>query len=74
MDDSVVVLNLKNGFYYILNETSSKIWELFFVKKCSLPETVSEIAKLYDIEVETVQKDVDEEIEYWLNEKLIMKS
>ncbi len=75
LDDSVVVLNLKSGYYYILNTTSSCIWDSLFAKKMDIAGTLDNLAGLYsDIKRETLEKDVSEEINYWIKEKLILAS
>jgi len=75
LEREVVVLNLKSGLYYVLNETSSRIWELLFVKNEDVPKAASIIADEYRLDNdEGVRKDIEEQVEYWLAESLIAKT
>ena len=75
IENEVVVLNLKNGLYYVLNETAIRMWEWLFVNKKSLSKIVSNIASEYQVEdKDMIKKDVDEQLDYWIKENLIVKA
>ncbi|MDR1543752.1 MAG: PqqD family protein [Prevotellaceae bacterium] len=71
LKDNVVAVNLDNGNYYTFNFTASLIWQYLDQNK-----TIAEIEQLINTQfpdTETVEKDVEEIISYWLPEKLISK-
>ena len=75
LESEVVVLNLQNGLYYVLNETASKIWEWLFVSKKSITKVISSLASEYHIDdKEMLKKDLDEQLDFWLKENLIEKA
>ncbi len=61
-DETVVLLNLKDGQYYALNEVGGRVWEL-----CDGSNSVRDIVTLlcgeYDAPRETIQEDVHEVLE-----------
>ena len=61
-DETVVLLNLKDGQYYALNEVGGRVWEL-----CDGSSTVRTIVTLlcseYDAPRETLEADVMEILE-----------
>lgn len=72
LENEVVVLNLKNGLYYVLNGTASKIWEWHLVNKKNIPKLISFFADDYQMdEKDTIKKDIEEQLDFWLKEKLI---
>jgi hypothetical protein len=74
-ENEVMVLNLDNGLYYVLNETASIMWKWLFINKKSLSKVVSTIASGYHEEdKEMIKKDVDEQLDYWIKENLIVKT
>lgn len=74
LENEVVVLNLKNGLYYVLNETASRMWEWLFVNKISIPKVISSLVNMYKIDDDMIKKDIDEQLDFWLKENLIRKS
>ena len=75
LENEVVVLNLKNGLYYVLNETASKIWEWLFVGKKSISKLISSFVDEYRLDdKDAVKKDIEEQLDYWLKENLIEKA
>jgi hypothetical protein len=75
LENEVVVLNLKNGLYYVLNETASRMWEFLFVNKKNVQKTVSAVADKYKVsDKDMVKKDIEEQLDYWLKESLIEKT
>lgn len=75
LEKEVVVLNLKNGLYYVLNDTASRIWEWLFVSKYTMSKVVSSISSEYKMnDKEQIKKDVEEQLSFWQAENLIEKS
>jgi len=54
---SVVILGLKDGVYYELNETSARIWSLV-QHPCTLRGIVDTIVAEYDVETRQCEADV----------------
>jgi trimethylamine:corrinoid methyltransferase-like protein len=58
VDDEVVLLNLDSGYYYSLNESGRRIWELIDGKN-----KISDIARIiceeYDVKNDDAIKDVN---------------
>ena len=54
---SIVILGLKDGVYYELNETSARIWSLV-QHPCSLRGIVDTLVAEFDVEVERCEADV----------------
>lgn len=52
-----VILNLKSGTYYGLNEVGSRVWELIQEPK-TVQDIYDSILQEYDVEVQTCQRDV----------------
>ncbi|OGF68059.1 MAG: hypothetical protein A2Y62_13770 [Candidatus Fischerbacteria bacterium RBG_13_37_8] len=50
LENDIVILNHESGYYYVLNETASKIWEFLFVKKVKLRDTIENFVSEYKIE------------------------
>ncbi|MFH1369018.1 MAG: PqqD family protein [Elusimicrobiota bacterium] len=71
LENEVVVLNLSNGLYYTLNDTSSNIWKMLFVKKMAVQKIVDGLHKKYKQDTGVIKADVKEQLDYWLKEKLI---
>ena len=75
MENEVVVLNLKNGLYYVLNETASKIWDWLFVDHKSIPKLIAAFSSEYKIDdKDMLKKDLEEQLDFWLKENLIEKA
>lgn len=67
----VVAVNLDNGNYYTFNETASYIWQK--LEKSNVVENiVKEMLNDYAINDEKqLTADVNEIIDFWINEKLV---
>ncbi len=75
LEKEVVVLNLKNGLYYVLNDTASRIWEWLFVSKYNISKVVSSMSSEYNMDdKEQIKKDVEAQLSFWQAENLIEKS
>jgi hypothetical protein len=68
--DESVILNLKNGTYYGLNEVGSAIWQLI-----QEPKAVSDICESmlqeYDVDAQTCEKEVQSLLTDLLNAQLV---
>lgn len=75
LENEVVILNLKNGLYYVLNDTAGSIWDGLFVDNRSAAQVVGSIAGEYrTADKNVIQKDMNEQLDYWLKENLIVKA
>jgi hypothetical protein len=54
---SIVILGLKDGVYYELNETSARIWSLI-QHPCTLRGILDTIVSEYDVEMRQCEADV----------------
>lgn len=60
VDDTTVFLNLDTGNYFTTNNIGSCIWEMALSDICySINEVVNAIIDTYDIDVDSVRKDLD---------------
>ncbi len=59
LDDRFVVVNLRTNRIYELNETASVLWELLETEADSA-ELVSAMVEQFDVESDTVQREVDD--------------
>lgn len=71
LENEVVILNLKNGLYYVLNKTASEVWDLLFVTKLSIAKVISNLTHKYEINPNTIKKDINEQLDYWSKENII---
>ena len=70
LGDSVVVLNLTDSTYYVLNETASAIFRSIVEKK-SPEEIAAEILAGFDCTADQAQADIAETIAYLETERLV---
>jgi hypothetical protein len=69
-----VLLNLENGQYYALDDdVGFRVWELCDGNH-TVPDIVSKIATEYDAPSQTIEADVLELLENFINENLILDS
>ncbi len=70
IDGETVLLDLKTGIYYSLNEVGSAVWRIL-----QSGATAAEIAEIvssdYDVEPNTVRADINELLNDLASEKLI---
>ena len=71
LKDKVVAVNLDDGNYYTFNLTASLIWQYVDQGK-----SLNEIGTLLksdfpDITEQIINEDINEIIQYWIDEKLI---
>jgi len=73
LEGEAVVLNVKTGNYYTLNETATRIYEM--VVSGSTPDQIAEkMTAEHEVNLEEVRKDIDEQIRLWIEGNLIEKS
>ena len=69
----VVLLNLTSGEYYTLNDTAADIWR-HAIEGESREAIVACLLDTYkDVSTEDLARHVDESMEYFLGEKLLVK-
>jgi len=73
VEDEIVVLHLKSGSYYSLNEAGKYIWKQCSGNK-SLLQIERSVAKKYDLSSEKARVDVDKLFSHLLKENLITVS
>ena len=61
-DETVVLLNLKDGQYYALNEVGGRVWELCDGSR-TVNDVVTTLCSEYDAPRETLEADVMEILE-----------
>jgi len=70
INDEAVILDLKSGVYYSLNEVGSRIWDL-----CNGTNNLNDITKIiceeFEVEEDTASKDVLEILNDFLQERLL---
>jgi hypothetical protein len=59
VEDRLIILNLKGGKYFTLNESGRRIWELVAEAK-SFGEIVEAMQAEYDADASTVASDVEQ--------------
>jgi Coenzyme PQQ synthesis protein D (PqqD) len=71
LDDGAVLLNLDNKYYYSLNETGLKIWQI--IEEFQSPSEIAKrLANEYEIDTERVEANVVRLVEELEKEQLII--
>ncbi len=70
LGNSVVLLNLTDSTYYVLNETASVVFQGILDGE-EYPQIAERLASAYDCTVDQAQADVVEVTEYWRSEHLL---
>ncbi len=70
LSGEVVVLNLKNGTYYGLQDVGNRVWELL-QQPTTLQDVQSTIADEYDVALEVARQDVQELVNRLATEGLV---
>lgn len=70
VEDEAIIIDLKTGSYYSLNDTGTMFWELIDGQR-SVAACAAEIAKEYDVAASEVEGDILELAEGFLSEGLI---
>jgi len=73
-DDETVIINLKNGNYYNINQAGTDILS-FIEQKLSLAQIIAEMKKKYDFSFsyQFVDSEINKFIKELLNEKIIRR-
>ena len=72
IDDEVVLMSIKEGFYYSLEPVASRIWTLLSDKPASIEELTDILTEEYEVDRETCLNDVRGFIEDMFSNKLIL--
>lgn len=70
IDNEVVMLSLKNGEYYALNEVASKIWDLI-KEKVSVEKIIQALMAEYEVDNETCYRETVECLAEFENKTLL---
>jgi hypothetical protein len=59
VDDEVLIVNIKTGHYFALNEVASKIWVA--LQAGQLPQQVADqLSQIYGIDAQVINTDISE--------------
>lgn len=70
IDDEAILMNVKTGLLFGLDEVGSRIWELIW-EGCSLERVIAQLIKEYEVEKKRGQEDVLALVEELLEEDLV---
>jgi hypothetical protein len=70
LDDEIVMMSIKNGEYYGLDNIGSRIWEII-EKPVTLIQLVHKLKEEYNVEIQQCENDVIEFLEMLLKKNLI---
>lgn len=59
-EGTVILLDLKNGIYYRLNEVGAVVWKAVSERACSLEDIVACVVAEYEISRKVVGEDIRE--------------
>jgi len=71
IDGEVVMLSIKKGEYYNLNNVGSDIW-CFLEKPIKFEHLLLKLTDLYDVTEETCKKDITPYLQDFIESKLIL--
>jgi len=72
LEENCILLHLASGYYYTLNKVGKFLWESLAPEK-TLAEICESVTGHYDIDLQTVQNDIEEIVEDLLREGLVEK-
>lgn len=72
VDDEIVILDVKSGQYFGLNDVGATIWECLS-EDCSREDLVDTILQTYDVDREQASLDVDELVEQLVEAGLVTR-
>jgi len=72
VDGSILLVNLKSGFYYSLNGTATLVYRLLNQNK-GIPEIIREICSVYEVPEDTARRDLEECLETLVREQVLLK-
>lgn len=73
MDDMTVILDVDKGFYYGMDEISSRIWELM-AGPVKVEDLIAQLLREYEAAEEQLEGDVLEFLEHLLVNRLLTVS
>lgn len=74
LEDSVVIVNTDSGMYYTLNATASLIW-ISIMDNMPVEDIFLLFENSYkEVDKQGVLEDIQESIQYWMDEKIIQQS
>lgn len=72
LQNKIVAVDIATGTYFTLNEVASEIWQAID-KGADREALLAQLTESYpDVATEQLEKDLDEQITYWQQEKLIV--
>ena len=73
IDDEVVLMSIKEGYYFSLEPVGSRIWIMLSEQPANIQELVDKLMTEYDIDSDTCMKDVQVFIDEMTSKNLIIK-
>ena len=70
LGDEAVLLNLRTGVYFRLNETGTRIWQLI-EERGRANDVVETMAREYDVDAEVARRDVDRLVDELTRKQLL---
>lgn len=72
VDDEIVILNVKSGRYFGLNDVGATIWERLS-DDCSRADLVDAVLAAYEVDREQASLDVDELVDQLVEAGLVTR-
>ena len=72
VDGSILLVNLKSGFYYSLNGTATFVYRLLNQNQ-GIPEILRAMCAAYDVPEDTARRDLEECLETLVREQVLLK-
>lgn len=72
IDGRLIVVNLKTGLYYTLNDTASLILNMIGQERLA-SEIVQELCSRYDVSEETARRDLEQCVESLVEELVLIQ-
>jgi hypothetical protein len=70
LDGGAVVLSIPAGAYFAFNEVASEIWNML-AQPCRVDQIFGSLAKLHDVDAETLTRDVAPFLQTLIEHRLI---
>jgi hypothetical protein len=71
-DNEAVLLHLKTEIYYSLNDVGTRIWQLLEEQEHATVESlIAQLLKEYEVDAETLQKDIHDLLEELTQAQLV---
>ena len=74
VEDEVVVVNMKSGNYYVLDDVSTFLWSQLEQKPSSVDELLASLLEEYETTREECIENIENFCRYMLAEKLVTTS